>query len=399
MATSRRLGSVLGFAVAATWIGTMAPCSEALAQAAGTVSIKDVFPVEVGAITPTPEGEKRFTDAAKKANAPGECPKATVKIVMKKGEPLFQESVAAVRRDNLRKILDRAGLNANRFQFERDTNGKADDVQIDYDASRDREKPKLATDSEPRKGSKVTGRTKIKVTMVARDDANRWQSGIQSIQLLAESDGNRSVKAENWPPRPQTCEHAPEPRQLVAIYEVPRNPPPIVRLRAITEDFVGHYDTDVAEFPTGDWYGRLEWSMRVGPAQGWSRFFGTADLAVSVDGRDGLAGTILGSASMEGFSSECPHVRTLAPTIGRARLVGSYTPGADTMTLAVQQVETVSKGRISKCMGTELPAPTAEFALLLHTNRLQKRADNTFYASGTTQSGSRFSLTLFPANH
>ena len=397
MLASSRLGSVLGFTVVATWIGATAPCSDALAQTAGPVSVKDVFSGDDS--NPTQAGAKRFTDAAKKANAPGECPKATVKIVVKKGQDMFQAALADTRREVLQKILDRAGLNASRFQFETNTNGIKDDVQIDYDASRDRERPKLATTSEPRKGSKVKGGTQIKVTMVARDDANRWQSGIQSIQLLAESDGNSSVKAENWPPQRHTCEHAPEPRRLVATYQVPQDPPPIVRLRSITEDFVGHHDTDVAEFPTGDWYGRLEWSMRVGPAQGWSRFFGTADLAFSVDGRDGLAGTIVGSANMEGNSPECPNVRTLAPTIGRARLIGSYTPGADTMTLAVRQVETVSKGRISKCMGTELPAPPAEMTALLHTNKLQKRADNTFHASGTTQSGSKFSLTLSPAKH
>ena len=36
-------------------------------------------------------------------------------------------------------------------------------------------------------------------------------------------------------------------------------PPPIIRLRAIAEDFAGKKDEDVAEFPTGDWHGKFEW--------------------------------------------------------------------------------------------------------------------------------------------
>ena len=79
-------------------------------------------------------------------------------------------------------------------------------------------------------------------------------------------------------------------------------------------------------------------------------------------------------------------------------LIGSYTPGADAMMFAVEQVEPVSKGRIGKCMGTELPAPTAEFALLLHTDKLKKRTDNSFHASGMIQSGSSFSLPPLPAS-
>ena len=277
------------------------------------------------------------------------------------------------------------------------------DVSTILTLAPDTDKPSLKTTSVPPKGTKVKAGSTIKVRMDASEEygatRENWQTGVKKIWLRDESRNQYvSPQFENNG-LPQPCERKLWKKSLEVTYTVPENPPPIIRLRAIAEDFAGNKDDDVAEFPTGDWSGRLEWSMRVGPAQGWSRFYGAADLAVNAVGQGALAGTIEGTANMEGDSPECPHVTTLAPTIGRARLIGSYTAGADTMTLAVQQVETVSKGRISKCMGTELPAPPVEMTALLHTDKLQKRPDNSFHASGTTQSGSSFSLTLFPTNN
>ena len=49
---------------------------------------------------------------------------------------------------------------------------------------------------------------------------------------------------------------APDPR---VTYTVPGDPPPVVHLRALAEDGVGHHSEDNAEFPTlGDWYGTLK---------------------------------------------------------------------------------------------------------------------------------------------
>jgi len=58
----------------------------------------------------------------------------------------------------------------------------------------------------------------IKVTMVARDDAEprAWQTGIKTIQLVAESEGGRFIASENYEP----CVEPPE-RTVEAIYVVP----------------------------------------------------------------------------------------------------------------------------------------------------------------------------------
>ena len=58
---------------------------------------------------------------------------------------------------------------------------------------RDDKPPTLRTRSVPPKGSKVTSGQTITVTMVARDNADRWQTGIKTIQLVADS--NRGPEA------------------------------------------------------------------------------------------------------------------------------------------------------------------------------------------------------------
>ena len=36
--------------------------------------------------------------------------------------------------------------------------------------------------------------------MAARDDADKWQTGIKTVQLVAESDGGRFIASENYEP-------------------------------------------------------------------------------------------------------------------------------------------------------------------------------------------------------
>jgi hypothetical protein len=381
-----------GAAAVAIWIASTI-LGPAHAQHGAEFSTFELFP-DADSIDPKPDVVQRLADAIRKAQSPGKCPLGRLKIRTPNiGDAMFQASVAATRQQVVLQVLDSLGVPvAGRLFVESTVFGNSSGHDTVYEVPRDRKPPKLNTTSVPRKGSKVKAGDRIKVTMIARDDPDPWPTGIKTIQLVADSDRGRFVASENYEPCAQPAE-----RRVEATYLVPSNPPPIVRLTALAEDHAGLMDTDVGEFPTGDWYGRLEWSMRTGTTQAWTRIFGTADLAVSAVGQGKLAGSIVGTANMDGNSPECPHVRTIAPTVGRARLTGSYKPGADTMTLAAEQVEPVSQGRISKCMGTELPAPTAEVALLLHTDKLQKRTDNTFHASGTTQWGGKFSLTLSPA--
>ena len=305
-------GRTMAAALAATFavlaiggVSSLAPIGAALAQTAGTagpVSLGDLFKDDDSVELRDGAAEKLREAGAQTFHPRGGCAeKAKFKVIVKRGDPLFQPALAAARRDVLKAVL--ADMpQFSWFEFSYEVGSKAD-VQVDYDRMPDREKPKLHTSSVPPKGSKVKPGDQIKVTMVARDDATRWQTGIQRIQLMAQNPGgDELVGAQDYPPviRPN-CESRPEPRTLVLTYTVPRNPPPIVRLRAIAEDFANHHDTDVGEFPTGDWYGTFKWiHLCTGVTR--DETHGIADLTLDYDGRGNLTGTLAGSTPQRSMS-------------------------------------------------------------------------------------------------
>ena len=117
-------------------------------------------------------------------------------------------------------------------------------------------------------------------------------------------------------------------------------------------------------------------------------------------------GSISGDASMEGEDREtglCSSVKTVTPTRGWARLSGTHRLGSDVMSLATQRVETVSTGQLTPCHGVTLPAPSAEYSVVLHTDTVRRQPDGTFRASAKTQTmqgasfvSNEFSLVLHP---
>jgi hypothetical protein len=182
---------------------------------------------------------------------------------------LFGEDSAELKPDKARALADavlqalrRQGIDASRFSVDSSVRGAKHDSWLDHDL--DRQRPRLHTTSVPPRGTKVKAGDLIKVTMVARDDADPklWQRGIKTIQFVAESEGGRFVASENYEPCAGVVE-----RRVEATYTVPSNPPPVVRLSALAEDHAGLMDNDVGEFPTGIvWAGtiKLERDGRVG---------------------------------------------------------------------------------------------------------------------------------------
>jgi hypothetical protein len=139
---------------------------------------------------------------------------------------------------------------AGRLFVESDVFGDESGHDAVYESARDAQPPTLHTSSLPANGTTVRAGAEIKVTMIARDDAypRPWQTGIKTIQLVAESEGGRFLASENH----EACADSPPPpeRRVVAIYRVPScDPPPVVRLSALAEDHVGLTDMDAAEFP------------------------------------------------------------------------------------------------------------------------------------------------------
>jgi hypothetical protein len=245
-----KIASLLGAAAAAAMIGitALAPALAQQAQTAGIVTF-DLFTED--SVDLEPSESARLLDAVHKAQAPGDCPLGRITIITPEGDPLFQEALGKARRDVVLQFLDLNGIDASRFFADSivfGVEGPGNDAQLEY--LRDDIAPKLDTNSTPPKGTKVKEGDKIKVTMIARDHANLRQSGIKTIQLVAESDGGRFIASENFPPVPPGCDRLPPDRRVEATYTVPSNPPPMVRLGALAEDHAGLMDTDAGEFPT-----------------------------------------------------------------------------------------------------------------------------------------------------
>ena len=323
-------------------VSSFAPSGAAFAQTPGTagpVSLGDLFVTD--RVDLHPGAEDKLTEAvAQRFNPRGGCPQQVkFKVRVKHGDPLFQPSLAAARRDVIKGYLGNL-LPSHQFEVNYEI-GSKDDVQVDYDRMQDREKPTLHTSSVPAKGSKVKQGDKIKVTMVARDDATIWQTGIQRIQLIAQNPGGDAlVGAQDYPPviRPN-CEGRPEPRTLVLTYTVPSNPPPIVRLRAIAEDFVNLSDFDIGEFPTGDWYGTFEFSSEYANVGRTVTIKDHMDIALEYDGHGNLTGSLVGNRSFSSQGHPNCNWATTIPDKLRGKLLGSYTPGAEVM--SIQLVEPV----------------------------------------------------------
>lgn len=122
----------------------------------------------------------------------------------------------------------------------------------------DKDAPKVSVNSSPTKGTKVKAGDVIKIDATAseRRSGGTWQTGIQLFQLIG-PDGKITDKMA--PSRlPQACGNKSWSMVLAASYTVPQNPPPVIKLCAIADDFAGNQGIKCGEFPTGDvWKGTL----------------------------------------------------------------------------------------------------------------------------------------------
>jgi len=129
------------------------------------------------------DAAQKLADAARKAQAPGQCPLGRLTINTPAGEELFQLALGQARRDVVLAFLDRQGINASRFFADVKVGGTQSSVRLDYNVARDDIAPTLDVQWTPPKGTKVRVGTRITAKAIARDDANRWQTGIKTIDL------------------------------------------------------------------------------------------------------------------------------------------------------------------------------------------------------------------------
>ena len=193
----------------------------------------------------------------------------------------------------------------------------------------DKDKPTLTTTSQPTNGTKVKPGDIIKIKMQASEEYNNprynWQTGVKKVQLTDES-RNQIVPPHFEGAEMRPCAEKQWKQMLEVTYTVPSNPPPIIRLRAVAEDFAGNQDFDVGEFPTGDWYGTFNWNHDCEGGM-TDKTKGISDLALDYDGQGNLTGTLAGSIPDRVQVIQGCSVTFLAPGSFSARLVGSYTPG------------------------------------------------------------------------
>jgi hypothetical protein len=217
-------------------------------QAPQPVSLGQLF-AEPDGLELAPDARQKLRQAASQALNPSGCPyRARMTVTVKTGDPIFQPALADARRDVVKALLETMPTSVE----VNSAVGSSSEVTVDYVRAQDTTAPKLQTTSIPSRGTKVCPGKIIEVTMTARDDQRRSDTGIQIIQLRSEGPGgDELIGAQDYRPvvRPN-CERLPEPRTLKVSYTVPDPPPPVVRLRAITEDFANQNDFDVAEFPT-----------------------------------------------------------------------------------------------------------------------------------------------------
>ncbi|HEY7383867.1 MAG TPA: hypothetical protein VH743_09380 [Beijerinckiaceae bacterium] len=273
-----------------------------------------------------PGAVDRLKDVIQRAQPPGfECPtQVDVTVMWYHPDKIWGGTIGEVRREVLEDAL--RALNLPNVEYSVRAEPRiVNAVNVTADTRPDREPPKLDTNSVPRKGTKVKPGDVIRVTMVGRDQANAWQTGIKTIQLVADSEGGRFVASENFIGVPRACAGLQPERRVEASYTVPDNPPPLVRLSALAEDFVGLTDTDAGEFPTqGDWAGRLEWKAEQVSGGGRGDFWGHMDLVLTYDGQGNLHGTLSGTQNQ--FIGAPCNSSTLTPGTLTARLLGTYTP-------------------------------------------------------------------------
>ena len=271
------------------------------------------------------DAAQRLADAARRAQAPGACPVGRLTINVPAGDRPFQDSLGSARRDVVLAFLNSQGIDPSRFFADVAVGGTQNNVRLDLNVARDDVAPTVDVTWSPPKGTKVKVGTRITAKAVARDDANRWQSGIKTIDLTVEGGGLFGF--HDFPQPPPTCERPPPPRTLEGVYIVPASPPPLVRLHAIAKDYAGN-ETDVwAEFPTGDWYGQIKWSQFSAGGEG---HYGILDIAVAYDERGNLTGRAVGEDHLA--NNSCAIIIS-TPARTSAKVVGQYTPGANTMSL------------------------------------------------------------------
>jgi hypothetical protein len=229
-----------------------------------------------------------------------ECPKGPIlkAIVKRASDPLFEDTLGKARQEVLETLMRNAGGD---YAVEWGYGPSDGAVEVTFDTLPDREKPALRVTSEPRQGTKVKPGDTIRIDIAASDEANRWQTGIKTIQVLDDQrlfDHQDYAHAAYGGPVSK-CEPERRGRTWWTTYTVPPDPPPIIRLTVVADDFAGNEASEAGAFPTADWYGQIEFVDRRVPIQAFRKGLieqrATVDLRLDHDANGKLTGQARGS--------------------------------------------------------------------------------------------------------
>ncbi len=120
--------------------------------------------------------------------------------------------------------------------------------------------PTVKVISTPARGTKVRAGDKInlKVTANEQRSGGSWQTGVKVIQITAEPGGLVKDPWVNPSNLPKACDDKTWEQKDEATYTVPKNPPLIIKICVIAEDYAGNQGVKCGEFPTGDvWKGTM----------------------------------------------------------------------------------------------------------------------------------------------
>ena len=108
------------------------------------------------------------------------------------------------------------------------------------------------------------------------------------------------------------------------------------------------------------WRGTLNWTHVVANPLASATTTGRADLSLEYDGKGGLTGRIAGTHSTTSRQGPCSGSTTTPGGI-QAKLVGSYTPGRDVMTVRTEDRQTTPMHILISCGGKPVVSQHAGF--------------------------------------
>jgi hypothetical protein len=333
-----------------------------LRAGSGKVSAADTTPPQsMGPLFSGDETELRapavgaLQTAARKAMPGGRCPQEVhFKVLVHQRPGGFDASLGDTRARQINHVVTSLPVPSGIPQDLVDSTSQVvtsgtDDVQVSYsDTPKDAEPPKVTLTTSPDPSACIVGGQKLTVSITASEAGiNSWQTGIQSIELIANGVRQGSQSYPN-----AQCDPASWTRTWTTSYAVPPAAT-LVSLQGKASDFNGNSAlSEAVNLLPCVLMGSLDWSSDQHVPAGTQHFAGHADIALGLDTTGKFAGRADGTQTQTLELSSCPST-TVTPGRVSARLSGSRS--GDSLALAASDV-TYTPPDVTPCPNSGKPA-------------------------------------------